>query len=236
MNEEQPSFDLVRLRSLRVPWERIRRVSSCGRAKFRRTVPRGHLVTFEGIDGSGKSTACRALVESLAKRGLPVRARVEPTRSWLGEAVRRGFREDVAPWSEALLFMADHATHVAEVKRELAEGALVLSDRWSDSTFAYQGAVLDAFDLLQQMEKPFDLKPDLTLLFDLDPKLAMQRVNARAESREKFEREEFLAKVRQNYLRLAKAEPKRFVVLDASRPAEVVIAEAVAAIDARITS
>src|SRR5205823_9822534 len=109
-------------------------------------VPRGLLVTFEGIDGSGKSTACRALVEALAKRGLPARAHAEPTRSWLGEAVRRGISGDVAPWTEALLFMADHATHVEQAKRELTEGALVLSDRWSDSTFAYQGAALDAFD------------------------------------------------------------------------------------------
>jgi dTMP kinase len=193
---------------------------------------RGRLVTFEGIDGSGKSTACRALVDALVKRGgtRPVRAHVEPTRSWLGEAVRRGFKEEIAPWSEALLFMADHASHVAQVKRELAEGALVISDRWSDSTFAYQGAALDAFELLQQMEKPFDLKPDLTILFDLEPKLAMQRVGARAEPREKFEREEFLAKVRANYLRLAKAEPKRFVVLDAARPAEAVMRDAEKAI------
>lgn len=198
----------------------------------------GLLVTCEGIDGSGKSTACRGLVEALRARGVDARARVEPTRSWLGEAVRRGFKEPISPWSEALLFMADHATHVEDARRDLAQGAVVVSDRWSDSTFAYQGAALDqpGFDALlwlQDTELPFDHKPDLTLLFDLDPSEALRRVTARGET-EKFERLEFLEKVRDNYLRLAEEEPDRFVVLDAARAPDAVLADALKAVLARL--
>lgn len=194
---------------------------------------RGRLVTCEGIDGSGKSTAARSIVDELKAAGRDAHLHVEPTRTWLGEAVRRGFKEDVAPWTEALLFMADHATHVRDVRAKLAKGALVVSDRWSDSTFAYQGAALGDMDVLRRMEAPFDLAPDVTLLFDLDPKLALERVGRRGHDKEKFEHVEFLTKVRANYLRLAKEEPARFVVLDAARPADAVLADALRALATR---
>jgi dTMP kinase len=238
------------------------------------------LVTCEGIDGSGKSTAARALVDALRARGHDARLHAEPTRSWLGEAVRRGFAEPIDPWSEALLFMADHATHVRDVRRELAEGAtaatggsedpdarlhalrIVVSDRWSDSTFAYQGAALEdivaswgpgaegrdavvppprgprpsALALLQQMERPFDLAPDLTLLFDIDVDEALRRVGARGGASEKFERRDFLDRVRRNYLALAKAEPRRFVTLDAARAPDAVLRDALAAVLGRTSS
>ena len=218
--------------AFRLPPERFIRPDPAARR-----VP-GLLVTCEGIDGSGKSTACRGLVDALRARGVDARARVEPTRTWLGEAVRRGFTEPISPWSEALLFMADHATHVEEARSDLAQGAVVVSDRWSDSTFAYQGAVLDkpGFDALlwlQDTELPFDLKPDLTLLFDLAPEEALRRVNARG-SAEKFERLEFLEKVRDNYLRLADEEPERFVVLDAAREPAVVLSDALKVVLSRL--
>jgi dTMP kinase len=120
----------------------------------------------------------------------------------------------------------------------------VVSDRWSDSTFAYQGAALtlagppgpdgssfDALPLLRKMEEPFDMVPDLTLLFDLDPEVALERVGRRGEDAEKFERLDFLVKVRANYLRLAKEEPARYIVLDAARPVEAVLADALRAVD-----
>lgn len=200
-------------------------------------VRQGVLITCEGIDGSGKTTACRGLAAALRERGLDVRERVEPTPTWLGEAVRRGFKEDVAPWTEALLFMADHATNVARVRGELSEGAVVVSDRWSDSTYAYQGAALsfagfDAVARLQEMERPFDMRPHLTLLFDLDPEVAMERVGRRGAA-EKFERVDFLVRVRENYLRLAREDPERFVLVDACRAPEAVLRDAVAAALAR---
>lgn len=198
----------------------------------------GFLLTCEGIDGSGKTTAARGLAEALRAEGRDVVETLEPTRSWLGEAVRRGFREEVSPWTEALLFMADHATHVEAVRRHVAAGRLVVSDRWSDSTFAYQGAVLarpgfDALLWLQDTEVAFDLKPDLTLLFDLDPALALERVGRRGE-KEKFERLDLLERVRANYLRLAEEEPGRFVRVDASRAPGEVLAEALRAARARL--
>jgi dTMP kinase len=163
---------------------------------------------------------------------------VEPTPSWLGEAVRRGFREEVSPWSEALLFMADHATHVEAARRDLEAGLLVVSDRWSDSTFAYQGAALarpgfDAVGWLQRTEAPFELTPDLTLLFDLDPAVALERVGRRGAA-EKFERLDVLVQVRANYLRLARESPGRFVVLDAAASPEAVLAEALRVVRARV--
>jgi dTMP kinase len=202
-------------------------------------VPRpGFLLTCEGIDGSGKTTAARGLVQALRGRGLDVVETLEPTRTWLGEAVRRGFREDVSPWTEAMLFMADHATHVERVRGELAAGRVVVSDRWSDSTFAYQGAVLsspafDAVEWLQRTEAAFDLKPHLTLLFDLDPALALERVGRRGE-KEKFERLDLLERVRANYLRLAHAEPERFVLVDASREPAAVLRAALDVATSRI--
>lgn len=199
----------------------------------------GFLLTCEGIDGSGKTTAARGLAAALRADGLNVVERVEPTRTWLGEAVRRAFREDVSPWSEALLFMADHATHVVEARRDLAAGQVIVSDRWSDSTFAYQGAVLgtaafDALDWLRRTEVPFDLRPHLTILFDVDPALALERVGRRGE-KEKFERLDLLVRVRENYLRLAREDPNRFVVVDAARAPAEVLASAVAAARERLS-
>jgi len=203
-------------------------------------VARGLLVTFEGIDGSGKSTALRAVAQALRGRGLVVKERAEPTGTWLGEAVRRGFRESLNPWSEALLFMADHAQHALDVEAEVAGGALVLSDRWSDSTFAYQGALLskpgfDAVTWLQDTEMAFDLKPDLTLLFDVDVETALRRVSQRGAA-EKFERRDLLERVRANYLRLAKEESRRFARIDASRAPDAVVADALRALLARTSA
>lgn len=199
---------------------------------------RGLLITCEGIDGSGKTTAARGLAAALRARGLDVRETLEPTPTWLGEAVRRGFKEDVSPWTEAFLFMADHATHVARTRELLESGAWVVSDRWSDSTFAYQGAILErpgfeALRWLQDTERPFDLKPDVTLLFDLDARVALERVGRRGAA-EKFERAELLERVRANYLRLAREEPGRFARVDASRSPAEVLAEALAKLAPRL--
>lgn len=196
------------------------------------------LVTCEGIDGSGKSTAARAVADALREAGHDVRATREPTRTWLGEAVRRAFAEDASPWTEALLFMADHAAHVARVRADLAAGAVVVSDRWSDSTFAYQGAALaregfDAVARLRDMERDFDLRPDLTLLFDVDVGTALSRVAARGGAVDKFERAAFLGRVRENYLRLAREDAGRFAVLDASQPPDAVAKAAAEAALAR---
>lgn len=191
---------------------------------------KGLLATFEGIDGSGKTTVVRAVADALRKAGADVVETVEPTTTWLGDAVKRALHEPLDPVAEALLFGADHAGHVARLRGLLGSPRIVLSDRYNDSCFAYQGAALagrvpDPISWLRSLQRPFDLPPDLTLLLDVDPKAAVARLAGRP-GKARFEREEFLGKVRANYLWLAKEEPGRFVVLDASRGRDAVAAEA----------
>lgn len=193
-------------------------------------MPRGLLVTVEGIDGSGKSTFARELAATLVRAGRSVELTAEPTKTWLGESVRRALKGDEPAVVDALLFMADHAAHVPRVKATLAKGVTVVSDRWSDSTFAYQAAALAGemprpLAWLRAAEKPFDLRPDVTFLLDIPVPEALARVAGRGGAREKFEAGPFLEKVRRNYRALARAE-KRFVVVDARRPVEETGAEA----------
>lgn len=182
-------------------------------------------VTFEGIDGSGKSTVSSMVASELEKRDFNVRKTMEPTEGWTGKAVRQSIREG-NPVATALLFVADRAHHAERIRGWLGGGKIVICDRYFDSTFAYQKAALAG-----KMKNPekwlralhsFDFpKPDITFLFDIDPKVGMERISGR-ETTERFEKAEFLEKVRKNYLTLAKAEPKRFVVVDASLPKEKV--------------
>lgn len=193
-------------------------------------MPRGLLITVEGIDGSGKSTFARALAAALEQAGRKVDLTAEPTRTWLGESVRRALRSDEPAVVDALLFMADHAAHVPRVASTLARGVTVVSDRWSDSTFAYQGAALAGeiqrpMAWLRAAERPFDLRPDLTFLLDLPVPDALARVAGRGTAREKFEAAPFLEKVRRNYRALARSE-RRFVVLDARKPVAENVARA----------
>ncbi|HLE96107.1 MAG TPA: dTMP kinase [Candidatus Thermoplasmatota archaeon] len=193
---------------------------------------RGLLVTVEGVDGSGKSTFAHGLADALRGRGLDVEETCEPTRTWLGEVVRKALVLDEPPIVDALLFMADHAAHVPRVHALIERGIVVVSDRWSDSTIAYQGAALArsvprARAWLRAAEAAFDLRPDVTFLLDIPPKEALARIGARA-VREKFERATFLATVRANYRALARAEPQRFTVLDARRPTAELVGVATA--------
>ncbi|HVL48372.1 MAG TPA: dTMP kinase [Candidatus Thermoplasmatota archaeon] len=200
---------------------------------------RGLLVVCEGIDGSGKTTVSKGLAEALAARGHPARWTFEPSHGYIGEAVRRSFREDTPELSQAFLFMADHVAHIREVERLLEEGYIVVSDRWSDSTFAYQGAALqesfakqglDAMRWLMDVEKVFDRAPDLTLLFDLPPTEAMRRIQTTRKELVKFERAEFLEIVRANYLKLARERP-HYRILDASRRVDESVMHALALVE-----
>jgi dTMP kinase len=178
------------------------------------------LITLEGIDGTGKSTLVRSLESRLADLD-PVLTR-EPTRSWTGEAVRRGIAEEVDPIAEALLFAADHANHVATVVRPaLEEGRLVISDRYSDSRYAYQSVVLrdrlpDPLGWLRALHDGWTVPPDQTFLLVLPVEKALGRVG-RHERREHFEEAGTLELVQAAYLDLAEAEPDRFVLVDAAK-------------------
>jgi dTMP kinase len=183
------------------------------------------LITLEGIDGSGKSTlheALRDLLEDLD----PVFTR-EPGATWVGESVRRAIAEQIDPVTEATLFVADHAAHLAKVVRPaLAEGRLVISDRYSDSRFAYQsvtlqGIVPDPEGWLRAMHNGWTITPDKTFLCVLAVDDALTRLKPDSQ-REHFEKRETLEKVQNNYLSYARNEPSRFVIVDAMLSPEIV--------------
>lgn len=193
-------------------------------------------VTFEGIDGSGKTTVSRVVAETLRSRGHSVFLTSEPTTGWLGEVVRRGIQEDVNVLSESFLFLADRAAHVPLIRSHVERGELVLCDRYVDSTYAYQGArlvgvVRDPVGFLKDASRGWVLPPDLTILLRVPPQLAIERIKDRP-SRIRFEDLALLRRVAANYDRLAKA--RRFVVLDGTRPAEDVSENAVSAIERRV--
>jgi len=183
------------------------------------------LVTLEGIDGSGKSSLHAALKELLADLD-PVFTR-EPGATWVGESVRRAIAEQIDPVTEATLFVADHAAHLAKVVRPaLVEGRLVISDRYSDSRFAYQSVTLQGIvphpeQWLRAMHNGWTITPDKTFLCVLPVDEALTRLKP-DNQREHFERRDVLEKVQNNYLAYAKNEPGRFVVVDAMLPQETV--------------
>lgn len=201
----------------------------------------GVFITFEGGDGVGKSTQAELLSAWLEREGREVVRTREPGGTPLGAELRRlllhggGEIGAVDPKAEALLYAADRAQHVAAVVRPALErGAVVVQDRYIDSSLAYQGAgrVLDVAEVRRLSEWATDgLAPRLTVLLDLDPGVAIRRREAReadaggAVDRLEAEASEFHEAVRAGFRTLAAAEPERFLVLDAIRPPEELHAE-----------
>lgn len=182
---------------------------------------RGKFITFEGVDGAGKSTHIPALAETLRNRGIDVVLTREPGGTVLGEKLRDLLlHEAMHPETEAILMFAARREHIAQViQPALDRGAYVLSDRFTDASFAYQHGGRGVSEAkLQQLELLVqgDLQPDLTLLFDLPVEVSLQRL-ANARDPDKFEREnaEFFQKIRDAYLSRAKQFPKRIQVVDA---------------------
>jgi len=190
-------------------------------------------ITLEGIEGSGKTTQIVRLAGYLKKRRLPVTVTREPGGTAIGRQIRAIVldprHKDLAASAELLLYMADRAQHLETVvKPALDEGHAVVCDRYVDATIAYQGAArgLDA-DLIRQLHAMLfgGLKPDLTLLMDLDPEIGLSRAwsqldsGARPRGEGRFEEEAlaFHRRVRAGYRELARREPARFRVVDAAR-------------------
>jgi len=186
-------------------------------------MPKGILITLEGIDGTGKSSISKMLM----KRFPEATFTREPTQSWIGKAVKRSIDADGDPLAELFLFVADHAEHIAKVIRPaLAEGKIVFSDRYSDSRYAYQGVTLsdnfeDAVEWVRGIHRGWTVVPDMTILFTIDPEVAVLRCGVRGE-KTKFEKLGFLKKVQDNFLRLSREEPHRFVIIDAGDKLEKV--------------
>ena len=187
---------------------------------------RGLWITLEGGDGSGKTTQAALLADWLGAQGRTVLHTREPGGSEVGVLIRNivlHHRGEVAPRAEALLYAADRAHHVATVVRPaLQRGDVVIQDRYLDSSVAYQGAgrVLDATEVRDlSLWATEGALPDVTVLLDIDPSEARRRLDADDKSFDRLEaeKEEFHTRVRESYLRLAAAEPGRFLVVDATR-------------------
>jgi dTMP kinase len=201
----------------------------------------GLFITFEGGDGSGKSTQASLLAQWLVDAGRTVVRTREPGGTEVGMQIRElvlHHRGHIDPRAEALLYAADRAQHIATLVRPAIErGEVVIQDRYFDSSIAYQGAgrVLDAGEIRGlSLWATDELIPDVTILLDLDETAARARLDAADKVFDRLENEkaEFHARVRQGFLALAEAEPERFLVLDASRPIE----ELAAAIRTRVES
>ncbi|MDD1747804.1 MAG: dTMP kinase [Methanomassiliicoccales archaeon] len=202
---------------------------------------KGVFIVFEGVDGSGKSTVAKMVFDILSAE-MPGRVvlTAEPTESFIGKAVRHANESGADELAEALLFVADRAEHTRQIRAWLAEGKVVLSDRYYASTIAYQGALLKdrlggakrAVEWLKAMNEPVIIHPDLTLLLTVSVKTAVERLKSRKDLT-KFEDFRFLNDVDLIYRGLCMEDPS-FHTLDASKPAQKVVQEAFLAIRSKL--
>lgn len=183
-------------------------------------------ITLEGMDGAGKSTHIANIIEILKSKGSEVVSTREPGGTALGERLRELLlHENMHAETETLLIFAARREHIATViQPALKRGAYVLSDRFTDATYAYQcgakGVAASKIHLLEQWVQG-DLQPDITLLFDVPVEVSMERL-ASARTPDKFEREsaDFFTRIREAYLQRAKDNPARFRIIDANRSLE----------------
>ena len=203
----------------------------------------GRFLSFEGIDGSGKSTQARLLAQGLRDAGHAVTLTREPGGSPGAEEIRRLVLEgDPDRWSaetEILLFTAARRDHLEKtIRPALARGETVITDRFADSTRVYQG--ITRGDLRSTVDRLHDLmigtEPDLTLLIDIDPETGLSRAVARQGSEQRFEDMGLAMQtaMRAGFLALAQANPARFVVIDGARDAQAVAAEVLRVVQSRL--
>lgn len=192
---------------------------------------KGRFITIEGIDGAGKSTQVDVIESTLRARGIEVIRTREPGGTPLSETIRQQLLSvSMDPSTETLLFFAARAEHLAKVIRPaLARGAWVLSDRFTDATYAYQvggrGFPARKVEDLEAWTHG-DLQPDCTILFDVAPEVAAQRLAA-ARQLDRFEKEnlDFFTRVRNAYLTRARQNPERFLIVNTDRDREVISKE-----------
>jgi dTMP kinase len=196
---------------------------------------RGAFITLEGIDGSGKSTHLRLLAAHLRRCGYAVTTTREPGGTKAGEGIRRVLLRrnavPLTPMAELALMYAARAQHIEEVLRPtLANGGVILSDRYNDASLAYQGygrglgaLTVHAFDRIVCG----GLQPDLTLILDLEPGESLRRALSRRSGRSRFEAAglSFLKRVRAGYRAIARRDPRRAILIPAARPLDQVQSE-----------
>jgi dTMP kinase len=194
-----------------------------------------HFITLDGIDGVGKTTFVPIVCEILQSYNLPVLSTREPGGTEIGEQLRSLLLQGppVHSDTEILLMFAARAEHLQQVIRPaLANGQWVVCDRFTDATYAYQGAGRGILkERIAQLETwvQGDLRPDLTLLLDAPPNVSLQRIKQRYSWEERFDQDrfeqeqiQFFSRVRQGYLTLAKAHPERYYVINATLAIEVI--------------
>lgn len=190
----------------------------------------GYFITFEGIEGSGKSTQIKLLVDYLTKQQIPHLSTREPGGTPIAEAIRKILLDplcaEMLPEAELLLYCASRAQHTGElILPALNAGKVVISDRYYDSTYAYQGAAraldCEIIDLLSSFAT-FHTVPDLTVLLDLPVEDGLARINDRDLDRLEQEDISFHRKVREQFLLIAKKHASRYLVLDALKAPEVI--------------
>jgi dTMP kinase len=207
-------------------------------------------ISFEGIEGSGKTTHAEHMVRFLKDRGHDCVITREPGGTRIGEKIRAilldPLSKDMDPLTELLLYTADRAQHINEyILPLLSEGKMVLCDRYYDATMAYQGFARGLnIGLIEKLHKLLfeNLRPDVTLLLDLPPEIGLERAwkqinngnRITKETRFEEERLSFHKRVREGYLELARLEPERFRIIDASKDEHDVQEEIINILDAEI--
>ena len=209
-------------------------------------------ISFEGIEGSGKTTQIQGVRSYLRHKGHDVVVTREPGGSKIGRQIRSilldSKNKGLNSLAELLLYMADRAQHLAEiVKPHLSSGKIIICDRYYDATIAYQGYAMGLdIDLISRLHGLAfaDYKPDITLLLDLPPETGLGRAwrqienGQRTETETRFEEEalDFHRRVRAGYLALAKLEPRRFRIIDAAKPQDLVEKQIVSVLDSVISN
>jgi len=178
-----------------------------------------HFFTFEGIDGSGKSTISKRVYEKLQLEDYKVILTYEPTDTKIGKYVQQCIKIQSDPFVTSFVFIADRIQHCQKIKKWLKEGKIVLCDRFAESTYSYQGVQLQnkidqPIKWLKDLSKDLIINPEKTFLFIIDPKKAIERIEHR-ESLIPFEKAIFLEKVQKKYLEICKG--KRFLKLDGTK-------------------
>ena len=203
-------------------------------------------VTFEGIEGCGKTTQVRRLSKRLSDQGIPVVTTLEPGGTKIGESIRKilldSHNHSVYPFTELILYIADRAQHVEEIiKPALKEGKWIICDRFFDATVAYQGVArrqdMKFIEILNR-EVTQGVFPDITFLLDCPVEMGLERAQERnrirsQEGQDRFEKEklDFHRDVRRGYLEIAKSEKERFSIIDASMPEDAVEEEILKALN-----